>query len=37
MLYKSKNFLEIDSDDDDVNNDAYNDANDDTNDVELKT
>ena len=37
MLYKSKNFLEIDSDDDDANNDVDNDANDDTNDVELKT
>ena len=37
MIYKSKNFLEIDSDDDDANNDVDNEANDDTNDVELKT
>ena len=34
ILYKSKNFLELDSEDDDDNNDANNDANDDTNDVD---
>ena len=36
-LYKSKNFLELDSEDDDDNNDINYDANDDINDVELKT